>query len=46
MMDVLVSTVDLTLLACLRTLRDWSKLALGSRTCLETDGQKSNLEKR
>lgn len=38
MMDVLVSTVDLTFLACLRTLRDWSKLALGSRTCLETDG--------
>lgn len=38
MMDVLVSTVDLTFLACFRTLRDWSKFALGSRTCLETDG--------
>lgn len=38
MMDVLVSTVGLTFLACFRTLRDWSKFALGSRTCLETDG--------
>ena len=47
MMDVLVSTVDLTFLACLRTLRDWSKLALGSRTCLETDGTDGlNSEKR
>lgn len=38
MMEVLVSTLGLTFLACFRTLRDWSKFALGSRTCLKTDG--------
>lgn len=38
MMDVLVSTVGLTFLACFRTLSDWSKFALGSRTCLWTEG--------
>ena len=36
MMEVLVSTVRLTFLACFRTLRDWSMFALGSRTCLKT----------
>lgn len=39
MMDVLVSTEGFTSLACLRTLRDWSMFALGSRTNLQTDGQ-------
>lgn len=34
MMDVLVSKVGLTFLACFKTLSDWSKFALGSRTYL------------
>lgn len=37
MMEVLQSREALTFLACFRTLRDWSKLALGSRTCLELE---------
>lgn len=45
MMDVLVSTVGLTVLACLRTLKDWSKFALGSRTCLEHKRQKMKRKK-
>lgn len=46
MMDVLVSTVGLTDLACLRTLKDWSKFALGSRTCLEKERQKLKEKKK
>lgn len=34
MMEVLVSKVGFTFLECFRTLRDWSKFALGSRTNL------------
>lgn len=43
MMEVLVSTVGLTFLACFRTLRDWSIFALGSRTNLQTDGTDGHL---
>lgn len=39
MREVFVSTDGLTCLACFRTLRDWSKFALASRTPLETQRQ-------